>query len=93
MENDDLKSISGHLMASRIDFRVRIWETIKVAAALAGGSLAAVGALVATGKMPEMFPAFAIFLIAFGIYLARWTYSNVSRESALQYHDEFCSTR
>ena len=90
MREDNLRTVYGALMSSRIDFRVRIWETIRTAAVLATGTLAAIGGLLASGRVPQqLFPAVGVSLIIIGLCLAWWTFVNVKRESALQYHDEF----
>lgn len=81
MRQDNLRAIYGPLMTSRIDFRVRIWETIKTAAMLETGTLAAIGGLLASGKVPQqLFQLFGLSLIIIGLCLAWWTFVNVKRE-------------
>lgn len=90
MNDDNLRSVYAALMTSRVDFRTRVWETIKIAATLAAGSLAGVGGVLASGRATtESFLGLGLALILIGGCLALWTYVNVKRESELQYYDEF----
>lgn len=90
MLRDDLRTVYQATMISRVDFRTRIWETIKTAALLSTGTLAGVGGIAASNVTPkEYFAILGVLLIVIGIYLGFWTYYNVRREQALQYHDEF----
>ena len=75
---------------SRNDYRTRIWETLKIAALIATGSLAGVGGILAGKIIPNQLVVIpGIWLIILGFYLTYWTYSNVKREQGLLYQDEF----
>ena len=85
-----LTAVYQSLMSSRVDFRVRIWETIKTAGLLFGGTLAATGGIAARQGTPLWaLGILGIGLIFFGGFLAWWSYVNVWREQRLQFYDEF----
>ena len=77
-------------MSSRLDFRVRIWETIKTAGLLFGGTLVAIGGIAARHDTPpSVLGILGVGLIILGAILAQWTCVNVRREQRLQLNDEF----
>jgi hypothetical protein len=86
---EDLRVVYQTIAASRIDFRDRIWETIRTAALLALGILAAVGGIAAGGVPQALYTILGAILIIVGLYIYWWTRYNVRREQALLYHDEF----
>lgn len=94
---EDLRTVYEATMASRIDFRSRIWETFTLAGvisagltagvgALAGGLFAGVGGLVAR---PMYFVALGVGLVMSSGVIGWWTWHNLGREQSLQYQDAF----
>lgn len=87
---DNLRTVYQALMASRIDFTTRIWETLKVGAMLDTATLAGFGGLFASDKIvATLYPYVGIGLIVMAFFIPAWVLKNVRREQALLFDDEF----
>lgn len=90
LQREDLRTVYQALMTSRIDFRGRIWETIKTVALLFTGMLAATGGIAARQGTPWwILGGLGVVLMVLGGGLALWNHFNALREQTHQYHDEF----
>lgn len=87
---EDLRVVYKATQDSRIDFRVRIWETIKTSILLSAGLFAVAGGIWSHDRVtPWILILYGVALVVLGLWLGRWTYANTMREQSLQFYDEF----